>query len=46
MGAAAWRFERLPEDRALLERDVAAYLARTDARQASRARTLRDALAR
>jgi hypothetical protein len=46
MGAAAWRFERLAEDRALLEKDVAAYLARQDARQAPRVRALRDGLSR
>lgn len=46
MGAAAWRFERVAEDRALLERDIAGYLAREDARQAPRARTLRETLER
>ena len=46
MGAAAWRFERLRADRVLLEKDIAAYLAREDAQRAPQARALRDQLGR
>ena len=46
MGVAAWRFENQPEDRSLAEQDAAAYLARADARQTDRVRSLLAPLSR
>lgn len=40
MSVAAWRFDRLAEDRTQADRDGAAYLARSDTRQAARVREL------